>query len=63
MRSCVSSSQKHLTSFSCSFNTRHSNNIRLASKSTSALPQTRSSYGIFNMRYFGSRVRNKIDET
>ena len=41
--------------------TMHSYNTRLASKSTYYLPFDRTNYGIFNIRYNGVKIWNKID--
>ena len=44
-------------------NTRHKYNTRLASKSTFAFPIIRTNYGRFNIRFFGPKVWNEIDES
>lgn len=50
-------------SFFQSVNTMHDYNTRLASKSTMSLPNVRTNYGKFNIRFFGSKVWNTIDES
>ena len=41
---------------------KHQYQTRLACKSTFSLPTTRTNYGIFNIRFYGSKVWNSIDE-
>ena len=53
---CCGSMQTDATSHSVSYQTR------LACKSTFSLPTTRTNYGIFNIRFYGSKVWNSIDE-
>ena len=43
-------------------NTRHKYNTRLASKSTFVFPIIRTNYGRFNIRFFGPKVWNEIEE-
>ena len=42
--------------------TRHQYNTRLASKLTFSLPQARTNYGLFNIRFSGPKLWNSIDE-
>lgn len=42
---------------------RHRYNTRLASKSSFCLPQARTNYGIFNIRFSGPKLWNSIEET
>ena len=42
---------------------RHRYSTRLASKSTFCLPQTRTNYGIFNIRFSGPKLWNSIEES
>ena len=41
---------------------RHNYNTCLASKSTFMLPKVRTNYGKFNIRFFGPKVWNDIEE-
>ena len=43
-------------------NQKHSYNTRLASKISYSLPQARTNYGKFNIRYTGVKVWNSIDD-
>jgi len=40
----------------------HNYNTRLSSRMTYALPITRTNYGIFNIRYQGTKIWNAISE-
>ena len=40
----------------------HNFNTRLSSRMTSALPKTRTNYGIFNIRYQGTKIWNTISD-
>ena len=43
-------------------NQRHSYNTRLASKMSFSLPQVRTNYGKFNIRFTGVKVWNSVDD-
>jgi len=43
-------------------NQRHNYNTRLASRSSYTLPKPRTNYGLFNIKYVGSKIWNSIDE-
>ena len=43
-------------------NEKHSYNTRLASKMSFSLPQVRTNYGKFNIRFTGVKVWNYIDD-
>ena len=43
-------------------NVHHHHNTRLASRSSYSLPQIRTNYGKFNIRYSGAWLWNSIDE-
>ena len=47
---------------SLSVRQRHNYNTRLASKSPFVLPKVRTNYGKFNIRFFGPKVWNDIEE-
>ena len=49
-------------SFFASVRQRHNYNTRLASKSTFVLPKVRTNYGKFDIRFFGPKVWNDIEE-
>ena len=49
-------------SFFTAINTRHNYSSRLASKSTFAFPKIRTNYGKSNIRYFGPKIWNEIEE-
>ena len=49
-------------SFFTAINTRHNYSTRLASKSTFVFPKIRTIYGKFNIRYFGPKIWNEIEE-
>ena len=49
-------------SFFTAINTTHNYGTRLASKSTFAFPKIRTNYGKFNIRYFGPKIWNEIEE-
>ena len=56
---------KYPNAFNCFFTSvgqRHSYNTRLPSKSTFVLPKGRTNYGKFNIRFFGPKVWNDIEE-
>ena len=44
-------------------NLKHSYNTRLAAKSSYSLPQIRTNYGKFNIKYSGVKIWNSIDES
>ena len=50
------------TDFFTPVRSKHQYQTRLACKSTFSLPTTRTNYGIFNIRFYGSKVWNSIDE-
>ena len=50
-------------SFFTAVNKRHTYNTRLASKSSFEFPIVRTNYGKFNIRFFGPKVWNDIDES
>ena len=43
-------------------NLKHSYNTRLAAKSSYSLPQIRTNYGKFNIKYSGVKIWNSMDE-
>ena len=49
-------------SFFIKVNQRHSYNTRLASKMSISLPQVRTNYGKFNIRFTGVKVWNSVDD-
>ena len=49
-------------SFFIAINTRHNYSTRLALKSTFAFPKIRTNFGKFNIRYFGPKIWNEIEE-
>ena len=49
-------------SFFTAINRRHNYSTRLASKSTFAFLKIRTNYGKFNIRYFGPKIWNEIEE-
>ena len=54
--------QSVFDSFFTAINTRHNYNTRLASKSTFAFPKIRTNFGKLNIRYFGPKIWNEIEE-
>ena len=49
-------------SFFTAINTRHNYSTRLASKSTFCFPEIRTNYANFNIRHFGPKIWNEIEE-
>ena len=54
--------QPYTSLFFTPVRSKHQYQTRLACKSTFSLPTTRTNYGIFNIRFYGSKVWNSIDE-
>ena len=54
--------QSAFDSFFTAINTRHNYSTRFASRSTFAFPKIRTNYGKFNIRYFGPKIWNEIEE-
>ena len=52
-----------LTIFFMSINKVHQYKTRLASKISYYLPKARTNYGKFNIRFFGAKVWNSIEES
>ncbi len=44
-------------------NAVHNYNTRLSSKKSYYLPKVRTNYGLFNIRFLGTKIWNSIDET